>query len=101
MDKELKNKIINYLGQYKPNRIGIFGSYARHDQLKESDIDILIEFNETPTLLQLIQMENELSEILGIKVDLVSTKAIKHPMIKESIQKELILIYGQEQPGLS
>ena len=68
---EIKNIILSHLKEYDPLKIGIFGSFARGDYKKGSDIDILVEFKVSPSLLTLIKLENDLSEILGIKVDLV------------------------------
>ena len=92
MDKKLKNRIINYLLIYDPIMIGIFGSYARNEQTKDSDIDILVSFNKRLTLIDLSKIKNELSEKLEINVDLVTQKAI-HPQIKTYIEKDLHIIY--------
>ena len=89
---EIKNIILSHLKGFDPIKVGIFGSYARGDNKKGSDIDILVEFKESPSLLTLIKLENDLSEILGIKVDLVTTGALKNKRIKKSIQKDLIKI---------
>jgi len=89
---EIKNIILSHLKEFDPLKIGIFGSFARGDNKKGSDIDILVEFKESPTLLTLIKLENDLSGILGIKVDLVTTGALKNKRIKKSIKKDLIKI---------
>jgi hypothetical protein len=89
---EIKNIILSHLKEFDPIKIGIFGSFARGDNKKGSDIDILVEFKESPTLLTLIKLENDLSEILGIKVDLITTGALKNKRIKKSIEKDLIKI---------
>jgi predicted nucleotidyltransferase len=89
---EIKNIILSHLKEFDPIKIGIFGSFARGDNKKDSDIDILVEFKESPSLLTLIKLENDLSEILGIKVDLVTTGALKNKRIKKSIKKDLINI---------
>ena len=89
---EIKNIILSHLKEYDPLKVGIFGSFARGDNKKGSDIDILVEFKESPSLLTLIKLENDLSEILGIKVDLVTTGALKNKRIKKSIKKDLIKI---------
>ena len=89
---EIKNIILSHLKEFDPLKIGIFGSFARGDNKKGSDIDILVEFKESPTLLTLIKLENDLSEILGVKVDLVTTGALKNKRIKKSIKKDLIKI---------
>ncbi len=89
---EVKNIILSHLKGFDPIKVGIFGSYARGDNKKDSDIDILVEFKESPSLLTLIKLENDLSEILGTKVDLVTTGALKNKRIKKSIKKDLINI---------
>jgi predicted nucleotidyltransferase len=89
---EIKNIILSHLKDYDVLKVGIFGSFARGDNKKGSDIDILVEFKESPSLLSLIKLENTLSEILGIKVDLVTTGALKNKRIKKSIKKDLINI---------
>ncbi|MCX6326136.1 MAG: nucleotidyltransferase family protein [Bacteroidia bacterium] len=89
---EIKNIILSHLKGFDPIKVGIFGSFARGDNNKGSDIDILVEFKEAPSLLTLIKLENDLSEILGVKVDLVTTGALKNKRIKKSIKKDLINI---------
>jgi predicted nucleotidyltransferase len=87
---EIKNIILSHLKEFNPIKVGIFGSFARGDNKEGSDIDILVEFKESPSLLTLIRLENDLSEILGIKVDLVTTGALKNKRIKKSIKKDII-----------
>ena len=89
---EIKNIILSHLKEFDPIKVGIFGSYARGDNKKDSDIDILVKFKESPSLLTLIKLENDLSEILGVKVDLVTTGALKNKRILKSIKKDLINI---------
>ena len=79
------------LSAFRPTLIGIFGSYARNEQTKESDLDILVNFGETISLLDIIGLEQELSEKLGIKVDLLTERAV-HPKIKKYIEKDLIIL---------
>jgi predicted nucleotidyltransferase len=89
---EINNIILSHLKEFNPVKVGIFGSFARGDNKKGSDIDILVEFKESPSLLTLIKLENDLSTILGVKVDLVTTGALKNKRIKKSIKKDLINI---------
>ena len=77
--------------QFKVNYLGIFGSYVRNEQEEYSDIDILVDFFEVPSLFQFIRLENYLSELLEIKVDLVMKEALK-PNIGKQILKEVIKI---------
>jgi uncharacterized protein len=82
--------ILTHLKGYSPTKIGIFGSFARDENNDDSDIDILVEFKDPPSLLALIKIENDLSELLGIKVDLVTTGSLKNKRIRRSIKKDLI-----------
>jgi uncharacterized protein len=93
MNPEAKNIIINALQDYNPEMIGIFGSYSRNENTAKSDIDILVRFKSTLSLLQLIHVENLISQKLGIKVDLITEGAITNILLKESIQKDLQIIY--------
>ncbi len=93
MNKETINIIINTLQEYNPERIGIFGSYARNENSNSSDIDILVKFRSTLSLLQIVHIENLISQKLGIKADLVTEGALKNEAIKESINKDLQIIY--------
>ena len=79
--------------KYKIKEIGIFGSYVRGEQKKRSDIDILVEFEETAdlSLLDFIGIENYLSDVLGIKVDLVEKHALK-PRIGKHVLEEVVNI---------
>jgi len=64
--------------RYGVQSLGVFGSYIRGDAGPESDLDILVEFDETPlTLIQFVELENHLSDLLGVKVDLVEKSALK------------------------
>jgi uncharacterized protein len=93
MNPEVTNTIINALQEYNPEMIGIFGSYSRNENTVKSDIDILVRFKYTLSLLQLIHIENLISQKLGIKVDLITEGAITNILLKESIQKDLQIIY--------
>jgi predicted nucleotidyltransferase len=77
--------------KYKVKEIGIFGSYARGEQKKRSDVDILVEFDEVPDLFKFIELERYLEKLLKIKVDLVRKKAIR-PELKDLILKEVVYI---------
>lgn len=74
--------------KYKIKDIGIFGSYVRGEETKRSDVDLLIEFRESPGFLEFIEIENFLTDTLGIKVDLVMKSALK-PRIGQHILNEV------------
>ena len=77
--------------KYKVKTIGVFGSYIRGEQGKESDIDILVEFYETIDLFTFIELEDFLSETLGVKVDLVMKDTLK-PRIRDNILREAVTV---------
>ncbi|MEM1672250.1 MAG: nucleotidyltransferase family protein [Archaeoglobaceae archaeon] len=77
--------------KFKVKFIGIFGSYVRGEEKKGSDLDILVEFEDSAdlSLLDFIRLENYLSEELGIKVDLVEKNTLK-PRIGKRILEEVV-----------
>ena len=77
--------------RFKVKAIGIFGSYTRGKQKDKSDVDVLVEFSEPVGLFEFMDLEEYLQTLFGIKVDLVSRKALK-PTIGERILKEVIYI---------
>ncbi len=79
--KELREK-------YGLKQLGIFGSYVKGEQNEGSDIDMLVEVERPMGFIKFIRLENYLSQILGIKVDLVTKKALK-PHIGRQILQEV------------
>ena len=55
--------------RYDVHALGLFGSYVRHQQREGSDLDVLVEFRKTPGLLKFIELEDYLSDFLGVKKD--------------------------------
>ncbi|WP_235620344.1 nucleotidyltransferase family protein [Prochlorothrix hollandica] len=75
------------LATYQITRLGIFGSYARGEQRDESDIDILVEYDNAPSLYRLIELRDYLSELFAIKVDGVTRNGLKE-RIREKVLSE-------------
>jgi hypothetical protein len=76
---------------YKVKEIGIFGSYVRNEEHGKSDLDVLVTFNETIDLFQFVELEIYLSDLLGVKVDLVMKEGLK-PRLKERILSEAVYV---------
>jgi hypothetical protein len=91
IERLLKAYKPNVQQQYHVTELGIFGSYVRGEQTEDSDVDVLVDFAKTPTLFDLVGLENELSEIVGIKVDLVHKPSLR-PHLRQSVLAELISV---------
>jgi len=91
IEKILKENKAILAERFKVKEIGIFGSYVRGEQQEKSDVDILVSFYEPISLFEFMDMEEFLTQILGVKVDLVSKKALK-PRIGKYILEEVIYI---------
>ncbi len=77
--------------EYGVKSLGLFGSYLRGEQKSDSDVDILVDFEEPIGLLKFLNLELHLTELLGIKVDLVMKAALK-PGIGKHILSEVAYI---------
>jgi predicted nucleotidyltransferase len=78
--------------QYGIADLWLFGSYVRSEQTSNSDVDILVTFdNPHLSLIEFIQLEQQLSAVLGVKVDLVERDMLK-PTIGQNILREAVAI---------
>lgn len=96
----MKNDLSYYLTQlrevfpelaarFRVHALGVFGSYVRHEEDPDSDLDVLVTFDEAPSLLTFLALENYLSDLLGVRVDLVMEDALK-PQIGRRIRSEVV-----------
>ncbi|MDA8272213.1 MAG: nucleotidyltransferase family protein [Deltaproteobacteria bacterium] len=92
-----KDEILQILKQHKEElykkygveEIGLFGSFARGEETDKSDIDILVEFKNPVSLLLVSSLEIYLSDLLGIRVDLVRKRNIRKEL-KDNILNEVV-----------
>jgi len=93
--EKLKETLAEHKGElrerFKVEEIGIFGSYVRKEHKRKSDLDVLVSFSETIDLFTFVELENYLSDVLGVKVDLVMKDALK-PRLKERILSEAVYL---------
>lgn len=75
--------------RFKVKEMGIFGSFVRGEQRKRSDVDILVEFEEVISLLKLASLENFLTDLIGMKIDVVPKEDIR-PELKKRILEEVV-----------
>ena len=90
--QDMESTLITILKNHDASRIGIFGSHARSEAGPDSDLDLLVDFKKRKSLLTLVKIQRELSEALGIHVDLLTEAAIS-PRLIERIKAEMRVIY--------
>lgn len=91
INKKIERKIISLLRQHGIKKASIFGSFARGETTKDSDIDILIEFKKNKSLLDLARLELALERALKRSVDVLTYLSV-HPLLKKSIMGEEVRI---------
>jgi predicted nucleotidyltransferase len=85
----LRRQLPELAQRYFMRSLEVFGSYVRDEQTAESDLDVLVTFDKAPGLLRYIALENHLSDLLGVRVDLVMKSALK-PRIGQNILREAV-----------
>ncbi|KIH75407.1 hypothetical protein SAMN05660860_03379 [Geoalkalibacter ferrihydriticus] len=89
--ERLRQEIPRLRREYSVRSLGLFGSYVRGEQRRGSDLDVLVEFSEVPGMLRFLDLERDISRLVGIPVDLVQKEALK-PAIGRRIEKEVLPI---------
>lgn len=87
----LRQELPKLKKEYSIETLEVFGSYVRAEEQKTSDLDLLVTFSELPSLFKYIEIENRLSDFLGVEVDLVMKDSLK-PAIGKRIISEAMKI---------
>jgi len=90
---KIPGRIARALTEQGATKVAIFGSCARGEERPESDIDVIVEFSERKSFLELVRIERELYEELGIKVDLLTEKSIS-PYLIDIVKQQMEVICG-------
>lgn len=90
--KILKAAAPHFAEEHGMDYVALFGSTARGEQTKKSDIDLLVKFKKPVSLIRQITIQRKLARKLGKKVDLVTVKAL-HPKMKQYIKSDLKILY--------
>lgn len=91
IQQQLRQRKELFRQKYRITEIGIFGSYARGEQTESSDVDVLVDYEQAPTLLKLVELRDDLSRLMGVKVDVVTKKGLK-PRIRDRVLAEVIYL---------
>ncbi|MBA7598549.1 hypothetical protein ES703_05567 [subsurface metagenome] len=87
--RALKEELPRLREKFNVKSIGLFGSWVRGEQTGQSDVDVLVEFEKPIGFFKFVEIEDYLSERLGVKVDLVTPDALK-PLIRPRVEKEAV-----------
>ena len=90
------NDIVRLCKKYRVKELSVFGSSIRDDFSDESDVDFLISYLEEMdnTLIDMVRLKDELSELVNRKTDLIEKEAIKNPIRKKIILSTAEVIYA-------
>jgi hypothetical protein len=87
--EKVRKKALPVFKKHGVTRAAVFGSFARGEAGENSDLDFLVEFEGDKTLLDLVALQQELEEVMGKKVDVV-TYASLNPRIREQIVRDQV-----------
>ena len=90
-----KRELKKYCLENQIKFFGLFGSFGRGEAKKNSDIDILVDFYKTKSLMEIGGIQYDLEEMLGRPVDLISKKNIK-PALRENILSDVKVLYEKK-----
>jgi len=77
--------------QHGVESLSVFGSFVRRENRPDSDLDILVTFSQAPSLLRFIELENDLSDLLGVRVDLVMRRALRDNVEREILREAVAI----------
>jgi len=94
---KLRNVSHRLVSKYRLRHLAVFGSVARGDATAESDLDLIVEFqqDDEPGLAdRFFDFQEEVKELFGCDVDIVTTRDFNNPYLKRSVEKDLIVLHG-------
>lgn len=92
MSDQMLQTIRDYFATQPVQRAWLFGSYARGEECEDSDVDILVDFDDTVSLLGHVRMMNELKDLLNKEVDLVTNGTLL-PFAEKTANRDKKIIY--------
>jgi len=94
MVKLLKDKkfVADFCSKNGIRYLAVFGSFARGEEKKTSDLDLLVDFSEKKSLFDFVKIKDDLERSVGREVDLVNKNGVK-PFLRPFVQKDLLTLY--------
>lgn len=87
--RRLEESMADIQRRFSVEKLSIFGSFARGEGTAQSDLDVLVAFEQKATFDLFMDLKFYLEELLGINVDLVTDKALR-PQVRQAIEGEII-----------
>lgn len=86
--------LVKVAKQHRLAYLAVFGSYARGEATAQSDVDLVARFGRPVTLFEVLDVQHEMEDVLGLDVDLIVEEAVvPHPFVREQIMKEAVVLY--------
>lgn len=93
--EDIKKAVIQYCTKYPIKQIGLFGSYARGDADEDSDIDLIVEFEDKVSLMKVLGLKTRLEADLSKRVDLLEPDSVDADLANE-IAKSMVVLYEKQ-----
>lgn len=91
--QDLRARMAPTLASYGVVRASVFGSWARGEARDDSDLDMLVQFEEGRSLLDLVGLQQDLSDELGVNADVVTFESL-HPLLRDQVLREQVPLFG-------
>jgi predicted nucleotidyltransferase len=88
---QLRDMMAELRGGYHVKKIGIFGSFSHGHQTEESDVDLIVEFDQPIGMMAFVHLRDLIANRLGLRVDLVTSEGL-HPLIRDRVLHEVIYV---------
>jgi uncharacterized protein len=89
--RDLSEQVVPTLRRFGVVRAGVFGSVVRGEARPESDLDLLVEFEQGRTLFDLVELKDELSRVLGRRADVLTYGSL-HPLLRDRVLRDQVAI---------
>ena len=87
--EDIKKTVAEIAPKYNLKKVTLFGSRARGNFREDSDVDLIVDFPKNTGLLKHVMLQQELEDIFGLTVDVISRGGIKGSLIENEIEKEI------------
>lgn len=96
---QLKKKMVTVLKRHEVKKAALFGSVARREAIKGSDIDLLVELEGGKSLLDLASLKIELEEATGMEIDVITYKSLNHLLKKRILKEQEVILSKTLKPS--